>query len=390
MRRLKQIAVVEADEGQALAVGQRLVTREGQMRRWDGFVAEGAGAAAAERLFAPTGSLSWAASFQILPKRSNCGAESSATRRFGTMERCREAPNRRGMRRSRPSGTRATRTRAIDAAAAALERIEAQRSGLAQRQVDLEPVLEAAGEAVTAAERSLAALPDPAALEQELERSEATRRSAAAAVADKRAEAATRARESASRSRALSAAGARAGRMAQAPRDAEERLAQALERQKQQAAERAELERSRRSSTRDCQLERANDESQVRIGEAASAERDAEEAVVEAAQAVSEANERSADTRERRAAAAARAEAQQARSADSREPASRNSNAFRSGCPRSWVSMPTSRAIADEQAATLDRLTPSASASARSTSSPSRSSPNSTRRGPRAPRKPRS
>ena len=59
-----------------------------------------------------------------------------------------------------------------------------------------------------------------------------------------------------------------------------------------------------------------NDESQVLIGEAAAAERAAEEAVVEAAQAVAAANERSADTRERRAAAAARAEAQQARSAE--------------------------------------------------------------------------
>ena len=36
--------------GQLLAVGQRLVTRDGQLRRWDGFVSTGAGAAAAERL----------------------------------------------------------------------------------------------------------------------------------------------------------------------------------------------------------------------------------------------------------------------------------------------------------------------------------------------------
>ena len=59
--------------------------------------------------------------------------------------------------------------RAIDAAAAALERIEAQRSGFVQRQTDLEPVLEAARDAVADAERTLAALPDPAVLEQELD-----------------------------------------------------------------------------------------------------------------------------------------------------------------------------------------------------------------------------
>ncbi len=50
LRRLKQVAVVDEDTGQPLAVGQRLVTRDGRLRRWDGFVALGSGAAAAERL----------------------------------------------------------------------------------------------------------------------------------------------------------------------------------------------------------------------------------------------------------------------------------------------------------------------------------------------------
>lgn len=53
-RRLAQIAVAEADAGQALAVGQRLVTKDGALRRWDGFAARGgedaAGAATAQRL----------------------------------------------------------------------------------------------------------------------------------------------------------------------------------------------------------------------------------------------------------------------------------------------------------------------------------------------------
>jgi chromosome segregation protein len=49
-RRLAQIGVVNCDDGHNLAVGQRIVTRDGNMRRWDGFVASGDGAAAAERL----------------------------------------------------------------------------------------------------------------------------------------------------------------------------------------------------------------------------------------------------------------------------------------------------------------------------------------------------
>lgn len=49
-RRLAQIAVADADDRQPLHVGQRLVTRDGRMRRWDGYVALEGGAAAAERL----------------------------------------------------------------------------------------------------------------------------------------------------------------------------------------------------------------------------------------------------------------------------------------------------------------------------------------------------
>ena len=49
-RRLAQIFVADADGGEALAVGQRLVTTGGVLRRWDGYVAKSGGAAAAERL----------------------------------------------------------------------------------------------------------------------------------------------------------------------------------------------------------------------------------------------------------------------------------------------------------------------------------------------------
>ncbi|MBB4641815.1 chromosome segregation SMC family protein [Rhizorhapis suberifaciens] len=49
-RRLTQIAVAELDKGQPLAVGQRLATLDGKLRRWDGYVATEGGAAAAERL----------------------------------------------------------------------------------------------------------------------------------------------------------------------------------------------------------------------------------------------------------------------------------------------------------------------------------------------------
>ena len=49
-RRLAQVFVTDEDAGQPLAVGQRLVTRAGALRRWDGYYASGSGAATAERL----------------------------------------------------------------------------------------------------------------------------------------------------------------------------------------------------------------------------------------------------------------------------------------------------------------------------------------------------
>ncbi|WP_419825624.1 chromosome segregation SMC family protein [Sphingomonas sp.] len=49
-RRLAQVGVVERDDGVSLAAGQRLVTRDGRLRRWDGLIAEDRGAATAQGL----------------------------------------------------------------------------------------------------------------------------------------------------------------------------------------------------------------------------------------------------------------------------------------------------------------------------------------------------
>ncbi len=316
LRRLRQVAVADEDTGQPLAVGQRLVTRDGRLRRWDGFVAIGSGAAAAERLLRANRLAQLAAE---LPELEAAVERASAERdrALTAMEQCRKAAE-----EARTAALAAERdareaARAIDAATAALERIEAQRANLVQRHGDLEPVLEASREALSVAERSLAGLPDPAMLEQDVETARASAASAASAVADKRAEAATKARETAADRERSSAAAREQTEWRKRQADAEQRLGSAVERQKRQAAERAELEAepSELDSTIG-ELEHANDQSQVRIGEATAAERDAEQSVVAAAQQVSAANERSADTRERRAAAAARAEAQQARSAE--------------------------------------------------------------------------
>jgi len=338
-------------------VGQRLVTLDGVMRRWDGFVAKGAGAAAAERLLRANRLAQLGEQLPALQQ----SVEASGTERdaaVASMEECRNAAEQ--ARHSALAAERDAReaTRAIDAAAAGLDRIEAQRSGLAQRQSDLEPVLEAAREAVTAAERSLAALPNPAALEQDVQGARSVAAEAASAVADKRAEAATRARESAADRERLSVAAREQNEWRKRRENAEERLAQGIERQKQQAAERMNLEAQPAAlDVKIGELEHANDESQVRIGEATAAEREAEEAVIEAAQAVAAANERSADTRERRAAAAARAEAQQARSAEFARASVEKFECVPQRLPDKMGFDPDEPRNADDEAGKLERLT---------------------------------
>lgn len=357
LRRLKQVAVASEDSGQPLGVGQRLVTRDGRLRRWDGFVAVGAGAAAAERLLRVNrlGQLAGQ-----LPSFESAveAASQQRDRVLFEMEQCRKAAEEarsaalNSEREAREAG------RSIDAAAAALDRIVAQRASLQRRLADLDPVLEAAREAAVAAERSLAALQDPAALEHELEGARAIAASAASKVADKRAEAATRARETAADRERSSAADRERAEWRKRQADAEERLASAIGRLGQQASERSELQKEPAElDLKIGELEHSNDHSQVRIGEASAAEREAEEAVVAALQQVSAANERSADTRERRAAAAARAEAQQARSEEFARAALDKFEVVPQRLPEKLGFDANALRNPDEEAAALERLT---------------------------------
>jgi chromosome segregation protein len=357
LRRLTQVAVAEKDTGQALAVGQRLVTRAGRLRRWDGFVAEVGGAAAAERLLRVNRLSALAAQLPALEK----AVEEALAGRDGTleqMEQCRtEAEQARHAALAAERDARDA-ARAGDAAAAALERIEAQRAGLVQRQADLEPVLAAASEAVTAAERALCALPDPAALEHDVEEVRGTAASAASAVAEKRAEAATKARETAADRERLSAAAREQADWRKRQADADKRLSDAKERQAHQSHERSDLEKEPAElDNQIASLERANSESQIKVGEATVAEREAETAVVDAGSAISTANERSADARERRAAAGARAEAQQARSAELAHSSVEKFECIPQRLPEKLGFDPDEVRDADAESATLERLT---------------------------------
>ena len=357
VRRLKQVAVADEDRGQALAVGQRLVTKAGRLRRWDGFIAEGAGAAAAERLLRANRLAELADELPKLERKVE-GALAERDGALAEVEQCRKAAE--DARHSALSAERDAReaARAIDSAAAALERVEAQRSGLAQRQSDLEPVLAAARDAVKAAEHSLSALADPAELEQEVETARTAAATAASAVADKRAEAATRARESAADRERAAAAGREQGDWRRRQGEAEKRLSAARQRQKDQADERTELEARPAELDREIvELEHANSQSQVKVGEASTAEQEAERALAESALEVTAAGERSAGARERRAGALARAEAQQARSAEFARACAEKFECVPQRLPEKLGFDADEPRNADEEAATLERLT---------------------------------
>jgi chromosome segregation protein len=315
-RRLTQIGVVQSDEGQPLSVGQRLVTLDGAMRRWDGFVSIGGGAAAAERLVRVN---RLAEIHGVIP-----GLEKAVSDAAGARDEAAEAVERHrtAAEEARQAGASAERAardaaRAGDAAATALERLDAQKAGLADRQSDLVPLANAAKEAVEAAAKALAALPDPDALHAEVDQARANASAAGEAVADCRARSATRARETAADRERHAAAGREAAEWRTRGLQAEERLAGTAARAMAMEEEQEELDGEPERHAADIErLEQAGGASEAEVAKTAAAERDAQEAVAVAGRALAEAGEAFAAAREARAGALARAEAQVERRQD--------------------------------------------------------------------------
>ena len=159
-RRLAQVGVVDTDDGTIpLGVGQRLVTRDGRLRRWDGFVAEDRGAAAAEGLIRRNR----LAEIETLvaPARE---AVAAAERALGVISATLDAAQREGQaaRTAQQSAERRARDEAMieGRARVAIERVESRRAELAERARGAEAErAEAAGE-VQRAEQAVLALPD--------------------------------------------------------------------------------------------------------------------------------------------------------------------------------------------------------------------------------------
>ncbi|MDQ0391653.1 chromosome segregation SMC family protein [Labrys monachus] len=208
-RRLAQIGLVDAADGPSLmpvlAPGQRLVTRAGDLWRWDGFVAAaGAPSGAARRLaernrLAELEQEAHAARLAVAPKRLAAEAAEAALRAAGERDRAaRDA--------SRALGGEVNQLR--DRAA----RAERQASQIASRQAALDEAAARLGadlaEALKQRENArgaLAALPDGSALQARLQDLRGDVAMGRAVVAEARARAQTIAREDEIRTARLAA-----------------------------------------------------------------------------------------------------------------------------------------------------------------------------------------
>ncbi len=313
LRRLRQIAVAERDAGVALAVGQRLVTADGRLRRWDGYVATGLGAAAAERLIR-VNRLAEIETALPAAAAAVAAAERGTAEALARLEAARDAAD--AGRRAEAEAAAAIREagRAEDGAAVEIERLELRRSGLAERAALAEADLGDARAALAEAEGVAATLPDAAATEAKVAALRARAEAAQAALAEVRAEAATFARAvGADRQRAEAAAGEQADWQARAA-EAEARHAELGRRAAEAEAEARRLAEA--PGELDARIEALTAEL-VAASEAALAaaahERAGEEALHATDARLAEAGEAQAAAREARAGAAARADAQDSR-----------------------------------------------------------------------------
>jgi chromosome segregation protein len=355
-RRLAQIGVVEADRGQPLGLGQRLVTRDGRVRRWDGFVVTGGGAAEADRLVRANRLTTLEAELPALNALVDAARFSRDSAAIA-VETHRAVAER--VRAAAASAERDARVaaRSGNAAIAALERLEAQRVALAEHRHNLTVLLTAASAAVSAADAILAALREAASLgtKIDLARDAATR--AGEAVADKRAEASMRAREAAAAQERLATAAREAGDWHRRASAAETRLAEAADRARAFVEEQAGLALQPDALAEEiAALEAKSTAVEALTLSAAAADCEAEEALAAIVKALNQAGEAFADARERRAGADARAENQELRR---REYAAISGEKFECSpplLPKRLGFNAATLAHPDEESTALDRL----------------------------------
>jgi chromosome segregation protein len=357
-RRLAQIGVVQEDDGSIpLAVGQRLVTRDGRLRRWDGFVARDVGAAAAERLIRANRLAELEAG---LPEARALveAAHAEMTAATAAMTEARSAIDAaRGALAEAEAALRKA-SREEDAAAGAIERHALQRSGLAERQARGDAERQEAETAEAAARAAVAALPDGAATRALVDNLRLASDAARAALGEARGRVAALAQSIEVDGRRLQAARGEARNWRSRAGDATRRIEEMAKRAAAIEAEAALMADRPAMLDRDIAgLVTEADEAEAAARATQDAERAAEEALRGADRKLSEAGEALASLREARAGAAARLENQEARRIEMGRVSGE-----RFQCPAPVLPEKVGFAVADvgdpaTEAARMDRLT---------------------------------
>ncbi|PKP86928.1 MAG: chromosome segregation protein, partial [Alphaproteobacteria bacterium HGW-Alphaproteobacteria-15] len=185
--RLALVHCADADDGRTLAPGEWLVTRAGHLRRWDGFIARGEGAAEAAQLEAANRFAELDAALPPLRAAAAAAeAEDKAVREeLGALQAALVAQER-GIAGAIEAERQALRR--LDQAEAAKERIAARLAELAANAGEIEAQITAAAAEVTAARTQRERLPardaERAALDAAQARNEAARTAVQAALAD--------------------------------------------------------------------------------------------------------------------------------------------------------------------------------------------------------------
>jgi chromosome segregation protein len=314
--RLALVHCVEADDGRALAPGEWLVTRAGHLRRWDGFVARGEGAAEAAQLEAAN---RFAELEAALPPLREAAARAEAEDKAVREELAALQTALIAQERAIAGASEAERQalRKLDQAEAARERLAARLAELAASASDIDAQIAAAKGEVTAAREACARLPEKDAGRAALEAAQAKNAAARAAVQAALADLAAQDQALAvARERLAAQAADHAGWQARAS-DAERRMAETTRRLAEIAEERA-VHAGRPAALR----------AEIEAGEATRDRLAADLAAADAVMREAESRQRIADTtlaqvtevlaqaRESRASLVARAENEELRRAE--------------------------------------------------------------------------
>ncbi|WP_239804708.1 chromosome segregation SMC family protein [Croceicoccus hydrothermalis] len=313
LARLTLVRVAGRDDGVALAPGEWLVTMAGALRRWDGFVARGEGAAEAARLEAANRREALAARLPALTD-AVARAETEAARANDALRQAGERRTAAERTLAQAAEEQRSALRARDQAESAVERHARLSEELAERLAELDTQIAAAAENHDEAEQARARLPDPqaqrAAHDAAKEANDAARATMQAAMA---ALAALEQQLAVARERVIGLSSDMRGWRARAG-DAAKRLAGMTRRREQIEEERAITAARPEALHREiAEAETARDRLTAELTAAENAHAAAAETARAGEAAFTAANEAVSQAREHRAGAAARAENEEAR-----------------------------------------------------------------------------